>query len=327
MSDHLLSQDEIDALLKGASAAPEEPAGDEQERLAELYQRALMRLAPLLPSLAGKTLRDPSVEGRWSSWGEVRRQVSSPLVARCDFTGVIQGVQVSLVDGAIRAVLPALAPAEEPISFLNKLSLALVTALEQELGVSLGPESSAFQELDLNKPGSVPIRDDETCVVLQLRLRGDAGDLVWLEVVPGDVAKEMAARGGIAAAETPSAAQAAPGTPQQPAPAAGAVSVTPAQFAPLRPHTAAPQPANIGLILDVPLQVTVELGRRRMLIREVLELGKGSLIELDKLAGEPVDVFVNGKLIAKGEVVVIDENFGVRVTSIVSPAERVQNLQ
>src|SRR5690606_39000499 len=87
MSDHLLSQDEIDALLKGASAAPEEPAGDEQERLAELYQRALMRLAPLLPSLAGKTLRDPSVEGRWSSWGEVRRQVSSPLVARCDFTG------------------------------------------------------------------------------------------------------------------------------------------------------------------------------------------------------------------------------------------------
>ena len=64
-----------------------------------------------------------------------------------------------------------------------------------------------------------------------------------------------------------------------------------------------------------------------MLIREVLELGKGSLIELDKLAGEPVDVFVNGKLIAKGEVVVIDENFGVKVTSIVSPAERVSNLQ
>ena len=64
-----------------------------------------------------------------------------------------------------------------------------------------------------------------------------------------------------------------------------------------------------------------------MLVRDVLELGKGSLIELDKLAGEPVDVFVNGKLIAKGEVVVIDENFGVKVTSIVTPAERVRNLQ
>ncbi|MFO7311041.1 MAG: flagellar motor switch protein FliN [Bacillota bacterium] len=329
MSDHLLSQDEIDALLKGASASPEEADGNEPESLAELYQRVLVRLAPLLPSLAGKALRNPSAEGRWSSWGEVRRQVSSPLVARCDFTGVIQGVQVSLVDGAMRAVLPALAPAEEPVSFLNKLSLALVTALEQELGVSLGPHSSAFQELDLNKPESVPIRDDEACVVLQLRLRGDAGDLVWFEVLPGDVAKEMAARAGMATAETAAAAQAAPAAvnQQQPATAPGAVPVTPAQFAPLRPHATVPQPANIGLILDVPLQVTVELGRRRMLIREVLELGKGSLIELDKLAGEPVDVFVNGKLIAKGEVVVIDENFGVKVTSIVSPAERVQNLQ
>jgi len=77
----------------------------------------------------------------------------------------------------------------------------------------------------------------------------------------------------------------------------------------------------------VPLHVPVEVGRRRMLVRGVLELGKGSLIELDKLAGEPVDVLVNGKLIAKGEVVVIDENFGVKVTTIVTPAERMRNLQ
>ncbi|OUM97417.1 MAG: flagellar motor switch protein FliN [Firmicutes bacterium ZCTH02-B6] len=329
MSDHLLSQEEIDALLKGASAAPEEPAGDEPDVLAELYQRALVRLAPLLPSLAGKALRNPAVEGRWSTWGEVRQRLSSPLVARCDFAGAVQGMQVSLVDGAVRAVLPALAPAEEPVSFLNKLSLALVTALEQELGTTLAPKSNAFQEVDLSQPQYIPFREDEACVALQLRLRGEVGELVWLEVLPGDVAKEMAARAGVAAAGVPMGPQAAPAahTPQAQTPTTGTVPVTPAQFAPLRPQTMAPQPANIGLILDVPLQVTVELGRRRMLIREVLELGKGSLIELDKLAGEPVDVFVNGKLIAKGEVVVIDENFGVKVTSIVSPAERVQNLQ
>ncbi|MBM3266373.1 MAG: flagellar motor switch phosphatase FliY [Candidatus Sericytochromatia bacterium] len=84
---------------------------------------------------------------------------------------------------------------------------------------------------------------------------------------------------------------------------------------------------RLDLIMDVPLRVTVELGRTRMQIRDVLELGKGSVVGLDKLAGEPVDLLVNGKLIARGEVVVIDENFGIRVTDIVSPAERVSGFR
>ena len=84
---------------------------------------------------------------------------------------------------------------------------------------------------------------------------------------------------------------------------------------------------NISLILDVPMTLTVELGRTTQLVQDILGLGEGSIIELDKLAGEPVDLLVNGKLIAKGEVVVIDENFGVRVTDIVSPADRLSGLQ
>lgn len=83
---------------------------------------------------------------------------------------------------------------------------------------------------------------------------------------------------------------------------------------------------NLDMLLDVPLQVTVELGRTRQNVSEILELASGSIIELDKLAGEPVDVLVNNKLIAKGEVVVIEENFGVRVTDIVSKADRLKNL-
>lgn len=84
--------------------------------------------------------------------------------------------------------------------------------------------------------------------------------------------------------------------------------------------------SNIDLLLDVPLQITVELGRTRMLIKDVLELGIGSVVELNKLAGESVEVFVNNKLIAKGEVVVIDENFAVRITSIINPQDRLQAL-
>ena len=77
--------------------------------------------------------------------------------------------------------------------------------------------------------------------------------------------------------------------------------------------------------MDVQMSLTVELGRTKMYIKDILGLGEGSIIELDKLAGEPVDLLVNGKLIAKGEVVVIDENFGVRVTDIVSPTDRIKS--
>ncbi|MBM7698321.1 flagellar motor switch protein FliN/FliY [Kurthia huakuii] len=84
---------------------------------------------------------------------------------------------------------------------------------------------------------------------------------------------------------------------------------------------------NLNMLLDIPLQVTVELGRTKRSVKDVLELVSGSIIELDKLAGEPVDILVNSRLIAKGEVVVIDENFGVRITDILSKADRLNNLR
>ena len=83
---------------------------------------------------------------------------------------------------------------------------------------------------------------------------------------------------------------------------------------------------NLDLILDIPLTVTVELGRSKMLINDLLQLGQGSVIELTKLKGEPLEVLVNQKLVARGEVVVVNEKFGVRLTDIVSPVERVQSL-
>ena len=83
---------------------------------------------------------------------------------------------------------------------------------------------------------------------------------------------------------------------------------------------------SLDLILDIPLTVTVELGRSKMLINDLLQLGQGSVIELTKLKGEPLEVLVNQKLVARGEVVVVNEKFGVKLTDIVSPMERVQSL-
>ncbi len=84
---------------------------------------------------------------------------------------------------------------------------------------------------------------------------------------------------------------------------------------------------NLDFILDIPLKVSVELGRAKVIIKDLLQLGQGSVLELDKLAGEPLEVLVNGKLVARGEVVVVNEKFGIRLTDISSPLERIESLK
>ena len=84
---------------------------------------------------------------------------------------------------------------------------------------------------------------------------------------------------------------------------------------------------NLGLVLDIPLKVTAELGRTRIAVRDLLNMGQGSILELNKLAGEPMEIFVNEKLVAKGEAIVVNEKFGVRLIDIISPLERVEQLK
>lgn len=111
---------------------------------------------------------------------------------------------------------------------------------------------------------------------------------------------------------------------QQPAPVQQpTVNVQPAQFTNFDYNSLAQEKKNIDIIKDVPLEVTVELGRTHKLIKEILEFAPGTIIELDTIAGEPIDILVNGKFVAKGEVVVLEENFGVRVTDIVSAENRI----
>lgn len=97
-------------------------------------------------------------------------------------------------------------------------------------------------------------------------------------------------------------------------------------FPPMETTPAVPGNKNIDFVLDIPLQVTVQIGSTRMLIRELLQLGQGSVIELNKLAGEPMEVLVNNKLVARGEVVVVNEKFGIRLTDVVSTNQRIQQL-
>jgi len=97
-------------------------------------------------------------------------------------------------------------------------------------------------------------------------------------------------------------------------------------FANFTPTTAVGPAGDINMILDIPVQLTVELGRTRIPIKNILQLAQGSVVELDALAGEPMDVLVNGYLIAQGEVVVVNDKFGIRLTDIVTPSERMRRL-
>ncbi|MHB8066995.1 MAG: flagellar motor switch protein FliN [Desulfobaccales bacterium] len=83
---------------------------------------------------------------------------------------------------------------------------------------------------------------------------------------------------------------------------------------------------NLDMLLDIPLEITAELGRAKMIINDLLQLGQGSVIELNKLAGEPLEILINQKLIARGEVVVVNEKFGIRLTDVISPLERIKQL-
>ncbi|MCW5635970.1 MAG: flagellar motor switch protein FliN [Rubrivivax sp.] len=138
----------------------------------------------------------------------------------------------------------------------------------------------------------------------------------------------MAAEWAAALAETQGGGAAAGGVASEVAPPAE--SVAPASFTNFGSRNAnavAPVAGNdLNMILDIPVQLTVELGRTRVPIKHILQLAQGSVVELETLAGEPMDVLVNGFLIAQGEVVVVNEKFGIRLTDIVTPSERMRRL-
>lgn len=150
----------------------------------------------------------------------------------------------------------------------------------------------------------------------------DLDDESWMDEMGWgeDATDETPAQPVAAAVPVPAAASVAM------APAAAAPVATAAAFTPLETNGSSGDNSAIDLLLDVQLQVTVELGRARMKIGEILALRNGSVIELDRLAGEPADILINGTLIARGEVVVVDEKFGVRIIEVVSRAKRIASL-
>ena len=394
MSDEMISQEEIDALLKGdgntppadAGAAPapapaaEDPLTDMQkDALGEIGNISMGSAATTLSVLLGHkvSITTPSVS--MSTMNSIRASYPMPyLIVEVGYTMGINGNNVLAIqaqDASIIADLMMGGDGTNPPEELNDIHMSAVgEAMNQMMGAVSTSLSTMFnKKIDISPPKvnlidfgtedkvTEIVSGDEPVVKVSFRMEVDglidseimqilpvptAGDMVESLLHSGDTEEESEPEAPSVPASTAATPAPTPAPAAAPAAAAAApmmasaapygmggarvaqgVPVQAAQFTPLSTTPVQVNEANIGLILDVPLQVTVELGRTKKSIKDILELSNGSIVELDKLAGESVDIHVNGKLLAKGEVVVIDENFGVRITDIVSPEERAARLQ
>lgn len=175
---------------------------------------------------------------------------------------------------------------------------------------------------DKNEPGTGSSPADDWADALAEQSRANPPTQADGLKPQDDWAAAMAEQAAAPAAAAPAAPAPAPAPAAAPAATASAAASV---FKPLAGATSG-QGTDIDLIMDVPVQLTVELGRTRLTIKNLLQLGQGSVVELDGLAGEPMDIFVNGYLIAQGEVVVVEEKYGIRLTDIITPSERINRL-
>jgi flagellar motor switch protein FliN/FliY len=354
MSDGALSQAEIDALLSGTpSGGGSAPAGGgfDAAVITSFLSGNVGALSANLSMMTGGsvTFSGPQVSGtnRDAFLGLLPDSVTT---IKADFTSGFPGDHLFIMGEDTAKSIASLMNKEENIE-LDEMAMSVlgevasqitgsqITALTQKTGnksIAASPPHAA------NVPKATVALPAGTFVSAEYGL--DLGDGVRRQL--WEIYSESAGNAISAALK----AGAAPARPASPPPSGmgmnpmGGGTINPGysggmggmippganvqaiQYPNLTAQIGPHEQGNIGLLMDVMMEMTVELGRTKKSIKEILAMGEGTIIELDKLAGEPVDILVNHKLIAKGEVVVIDENFGVRVTEIISPQERMSRM-
>ncbi|WP_456275488.1 flagellar motor switch phosphatase FliY [Bacillus sp. AK128] len=400
MNNDMLSQDEIDALLRGSddqsqdSQSTEQPLSEdylspmEQDALGEIGNISFGSSATALSTLLNQKVEITTPTVTTIHKKDLVNEFPHPHVAiQVSYTIGFLGANVLVIqqsDAAIIADLMLGGDGRNPQDLLGEIQLSAVQeAMNQMMGSAATSMSTIFnKKVDISPPsievmdlksgngeGAIPTEDIFVQVAFRLKI-GELVDSNIMQLLPLEFAKSLVeellnpspapapkievkqeppAQTNI---QTQPASQPIPEqqaysqpTYQQPPYQASAPqqqqhiggnqmpmgyqpNVQPAAFSSFEPASSmGGESKNLDMLLDIPLQVTVELGRTKRSVRDILELSSGSIIELDKLAGEPVDILVNNKLVAQGEVVVIDENFGVRVTDIISQSDRIKNLR
>lgn len=398
MSDGMLSQDEIDALLNGTS---DEEEIEEQNNitdnedtsgiLSEIERDALgeignisfgssaTTLATLLNQKVDITTPEISIVRR----NQLEKEFPHPHVGvEVEYTEGFEGENLFVLKSSDAAIIADLMLGGDGSNDQGELSeihmSAVQEAMNQMMGTAATSMSTMFSKrIDISPPQTVMLEvgteetdkhipTDEFLVKVSFQLKiGTLIDSKIMQLLPTTFAKAMVDELLNGPAEQPKQAEPAieqqtmsqpvieqqvhpvntqPSYTQAPQmsyqqteqrqpksmgePMSHQQNIEQASFQSFEPIQLPEQEKrNLDMLLDIPLQVTVELGRTKRAVKDILELSTGSILELDKLAGEPVDIHVNNKLIAQGEVVVIDENFGVRVTEIISQSDRLKKLR
>ena len=405
MSDDMLSQEEIEALLRGESIDKGDDKNDDasaqkeqynvgdyldemsQDALGEIGNISFGSSATALSSLLGQKVDITTPTISMINRDKLEEEFPHPYVAiQVEYTIGLTGMNLLVIkqsDAAIIADLMLGGDGLNPSEELGEIHLSAVQeAMNQMMGSAATSMSTIFnKKVDISPPsidlmniredeGSENIPEEDLLVRVSFRLRiGELIDSNIMQLLPLEfsqslvqqllnpepveeisIEKEsvsepvtsqeqpmqqpMMQQQEAITMQQPMMQQQEAITMQQPMYAQPQqyqqqpMNVQQAQFTEFtQPSLKQTEARNLNMLLDIPLQVTVELGRTKRSVKDVLELVSGSIIELDKLAGEPVDILVNSRLIAKGEVVVIDENFGVRITDILSKADRLNNLR
>ncbi|WCL48275.1 flagellar motor switch protein FliN [Leptospira sp. GIMC2001] len=358
MGEGSLSQDEIDALLQGAEDNPFDMGGGsssagggatdslspiDRDIISDTLGAAFQTAGNVLGTILAKNTRfnNPSTESRSSA--EISQELGSKTVCLYSqvqgaFSGRITLVMAQENAAKIAGLMMGGASPSDQMDMAQLQTLKdclspMMGTITAQLGLKLGGTLSGSPPdiVLVNSPNDLRLPDGTNLVKTQFSLSVDSlGSFKINYILSSDNAQSIldiskngpsTGMGGGMNVPMQGGMQMGGGfMNQQPQ-----VGIKGVGFPSLSTAGPASGNTNLNLLMDVQMALTVELGRTKMYIKDILGLGEGSIIELDKLAGEPVDLLVNGKLIAKGEVVVIDENFGVRVTDIVSPQDRIKS--
>lgn len=367
MSNGFLSQEEIDALLNGGdnNIEPELITDIEKDLLGEIGNISMGSASTALYQLINKQVNITTPKVSVTTLKEIKDSFNYPnIILDVEYTSGITGRNILIMQTKDAAVIANLMMGGDGQVETTELSEMEISAVQEAMNQMIGsaatsmatmfarevnispPKSKIWKEITQNITDRIPEEEAIVEVNFDLTIEGLLKSNM-MQILPISTAKKIVSimMGEEEVAEVASTLDSPKEIVYNEEPIVenkqvvqeerkveskivnNPVEVHEASFEPLSQGSIGESHKNIDLILDVPLNVSVVLGRTKKSIKDILDLSTGSLIELDKLAEEPVEVLINGKKIAYGEVVVVDENFGVRITSIVSGPERIKSLR
>jgi len=345
MSNRYLSQDEIDAILHmGVANEPPSLTPMEADAIGEIGNISMGTAATTLSQLLGQRVSITAPRVSVTTLAGLYAQFSVPYLAiSVNYTQGLAGFNLLVIRNEDAAIIADLMMGGQGIPADSELDEMKVSAVSEVMNQMIGTAATSMHSLfgrqvNISPPSVLPFNypakpdenaslNDEDLVVVTFRMViGSLVDSELLQIMPMRSAQQMVEL--LMPPSPPPVSHEKTPRIESPPPIASNESpvVQRAQFSQLPPTPISIPGANIDLILDVPLHVSVVLGKCRRSIKDVITMGVGSVVELDRMVEDQVDILVNGTLIAKGEIVVVNENFGVRLTSILSPTERLKEL-